>query len=298
MFVYIYRQLKRPNMKNKIIRTAILCLLTSISYGQLKYKLPDATLTANQICGKDICDPGNVGFLLHLTSSPFSPSLTKATKPEDIILQVLGKTLPSKRIRKSKDFNTCSDLSNNPFTDADVEKVRFPDGKSIEYERKEKLEINVNAAVDANIKQLMKLTTDAAKIEKLRLKIEASYQKVKGKELTITGNYWEWELSSEAREKLKKGDGFQSCRQWIERENQRIILAVGLVYFDIKYEEKSLDQLAAEIDAELAKEGISGGLSFTFKKEITKRFKTTSDVYQILIIRHAGISGKSFVEEF
>ena len=262
------------------------------------YPLPEMDIKPNQLCGKDICDPGNVGFLLHLTKSPFSPTLKKATKPADIALQVLGKTLSANKIRNSKDYNTCSETSENPFTIADLENSRFPDGRSIGYERTEKLEINVEAAAEANIKELAKLTTDATKIERLEAKIKAAYNKVKGKELKVEGKYTEWELSADAREQIKKGNGFTDCRKWIEDNNQRIITAIGMVYFDIKYEENSLDDLATQLDAELAKEGLSGSISFSFKKQITSRFESSNEVYQILIIRHAGIDGKSFLETF
>lgn len=282
---------------NSILITIGILLLTGCGVSKLKYPIPNKDLTSKELCGKKVCDPGNVGKLLHLTKSPFSPSVNikKATSQEDIAIQVLGQTLPADQIRTSKDFSTCSTSSKNPFTSADIRNTRFPDGNKIEYEEKKKLQIDINAAANANIKELAGLTDDVAKIERLRAKIEAAYKRVQGKELTITGRYSEWELSQNAREQIKKGDGFQSCRQWIEDENQRIILSVGIIYFDISYEQNSLDDLAAEIDAELKKEGLETSLSFTFKKEITKRFSSKSEVYQIVIFRHAGIKGKSFV---
>lgn len=285
-------------MLKQLFTIVIATSIATSASAQLKYKLPDATLTSNQVCGKKICDPGSVGKLLHYTKSPFSPAVTKATTVEEVAAQVLGQTLPAKKMLSSKDFSTCSDLSNNPFTTADIENVRFPDGRSIDYKRTEKLEINIKAAVDANVKELMKQTTDMAKIEKLKAKITAAYQRVSGKELTVVGKYSEWQLSKEAREKLKKGDGYQDCRKWIEENNQRILLAVGIVYFEITFEQNSLDQLAAELDAEFAKEGLTASLSFAFKREVTKRLKASSEVYQILIVRHAGIKGKEYVETF
>lgn len=285
-------------MYKKILTLAIATIFATSAFAQLKYKLPDAKLKANQVCGKNVCDPGSVGKLLHYTKSPFSPAVTKATTVEDVATQVLGQTLPAKKMLSSKDFSTCSELSNNPFTTLDIENVRFPDGRSIDYKRTERLEININAAVEANVKELMKQTTDMAKIERMKAKIQAAYQRVNGKELTVVGKYSEWQLSKEAREKLKKGDGYQDCRKWIEENNQRILLAVGIVYFEITFEQNSLDQLAAELDAEFAKEGLTASLSFSFKREVTKRLKTSSEVYQILIVRHAGISGKEFVETF
>ena len=283
-------------MKKNLLLSIV--ILTCFSACKIIYPLPEMDIKPKQLCGKEICDPGNVGFLLHLTKSPFSPAVKKATSVEDIALQILGKTLSADNIRNSKDYSTCSELSDNPFDKDDIENVRFPDGRTIEYEKKERLEINVEAAAEANVKELAKLTTDAAKIERLEAKIKAAYNKIKGKELNVVGKYSEWELASDTREKIKKGDGFQSCRKWIEDNNQRIITSIGIVYFDITYEEKSIDDLATEIDAELAKEGLTASISFSFKREITKRFESSNKVYQILIIRHAGINGKSFVETF
>lgn len=283
-------------MKRLILILSTTFCLSDPGFAQLKYKLPDATLTANQICGKDICDPGDVGKLLHYTKSPISPAVSKATTAEDVAVQILGQTVSSARIRLSKDFTTCSQLSNNPFTKSDVENVKFPDGRSISYNRTEKLELNIKAAVEANVKELMKQTADLAKIEKLKGKVQAAYQKINGKVLTVEGKYSEWQLSKEARDKLKKGDGFQECRKWIQENDQRIFLAAGIVYFQITYDENSLDQLAADLDAEFAKEGLTASISFAFKREVAKRLKATSEVYQVLIVRHAGINGKEFVE--
>lgn len=282
-------------MNKNLLTISIIAFLAS-SCSQLKYRLPDATLSANIICGKKICDPGNVGKLLHYTRSPISPVVSNATTVEEIAAQVLGQTLPAEKMRTSKDFSTCSELSNNPFTTADVENLKFPEGRLINYTRTEKLEMDIKAATEANVKELMKQTTDVAKIEKLKAKIQAAYQRISGKELTVVGKYSEWQLSKNAREKLKKGDGYQECRKWIEDNNQRILMAVGIVYFEITSEEKSLDQLAAELDAEFAKEGLTANLSFTFKREVTKRLKVSSEVYQILIVRHAGLIKKEYID--
>lgn len=216
---------------NKLLTLIFTMIVTSVTFAQLtqlKYKLPDATLTASQICGKKICDPGSVGNLLHYTKTPFSPAVNKATSVEEVAIQVLGQTLPADKMLTSQDFSTCSELSKNPFITADIENIKFPDGRSIDYKRTEKLEMNIKAATEVNVKELMKQTTDVAKIEKLRAKIQAAYKKINGKELTVIGKYSEWQLSKDAREKLKKGDGYQECRKWIENNNQRILLAVGM----------------------------------------------------------------------
>jgi hypothetical protein len=284
-------------MKNKL--TAIFTLVMILnSIGQLKYPLPDAILTANQICGENICNPGDVGQIEHYTKSPISPVVKNAITAQQIAAQFLGQTISRKKRRTSKDFTYCSNNSNNPFTINDVENIKFRDGRTLDYKKTQKLDIKVDAAVEANIKQLMKLTTDLAKIDKLKAKIKASYEKVKDKELTVVGKYSEWQLSKDAREKLKKGDGFVDCRKWIETNDHVIVLSLGLVYYEITFEEKSIDDLAAEIDAELAKEGITGSISFSFKREITQHLKAASEVFEIIIIKYAGIEGKEFVETF
>lgn len=275
------------------ISTIVLIAASILTSCKVKYPLPDAVMTPLQVSGTSECKPGNAGRILNFTKNPYSPGIKSTSSAKDIAFAVLGHTINKGDISGS-DINTCSKTSSNPFTIDDVENVRFTEGRDIKYTRKEKLEINVEAAVEANLKELAKLNLEAAKIQDLKGKITAAYSRVNGKELTVEGRYSEWALSFDALSKLKKGDGYQECRAYIEdpKNPRRIITAVGLVYFDILFESSSIDKLAAELDAELKKEGISASLAFTFKREVSKSLKATSNgVFQILVWRHAGLNG-------
>lgn len=281
-------------MKKYLVMGAMFLLLCS--FGQLKYQLPDVRLKAKRLCGKKICDPGSVGMLLHLTDAPYSPELNdKATNVKDIVLQVVGKTLPSAELRSSLNFNNCPGMN---FTQNDISELRFQGGKSLDYRYSEVLEINVDASTEANLEKLRVLTQDADKIARLKVKIQAAYQTVKGKKLVMTGRYSEWGLNASARERVLSNVSGDPCRAFVQDGNERMILAVGLIYYDITFDQNSVDELASQIDAELEREGITGSLSFTFKKEITESFSTKSTVYQVVIMRHAGINNNRFLETF
>ncbi|RPD44872.1 hypothetical protein DNI29_19415 [Hymenobacter sediminis] len=265
---------------------------------ELKYPLPNVILSASQICGKRICNPGDIGTLLHYTRNPISPDIPETgVTAKKIAASILGRVIPVEDIY-TKDFNTCSSSTVSPFTVDDVSNIRFANGNNIDYQRTEKLNINIQAATEANMKELMKLTDDAAKLAKLEAKIKAAYQKVKDKQVDVIGVYSEWGLSEAARDELKKGKKFEECHKYVEDNDNRIILALGLVVFDIKFQQKNLDDLAAEIDTELEKEGLKASLSFTFKRQVTEALSSTSTgVYQVLMIRHAGIKKHRFVED-
>jgi hypothetical protein len=76
----------------------------------------------------------------------------------------------------------------------------------------------------------------------------------------------------------------------LKKNNRRIITAIGIVYYDIKYDLESLDKIANEIQAFVEGKGINANLGFTFKKEVSQKLNaTTNNFYQILTWRHVGV---------
>jgi len=282
--------------------SVVLCSLILIGFyanaqkNGLKYILPDAVLTAKDICGEKICIPEGVGMPFHYTKKPYSPDITlgSAISAQDIALQVLGRTIPTDDI-ESQDYNTCSNTSQNPFTVSDLAHKGNITGREINYKKSETLSLSIDAAVDANMKELMKLTSDQNVLANMKISIKAAYTHINGQDLTVNGVYSEFSLNQTAMDKIKKGNEYQACRTELQK-NQRIILGVGLVYFDIKFTQNSVDSISSQIDADLAKQGVKGSLSVSFKREITKTLKASSiGLYQILIITHAGLENDRFV---
>ena len=61
-----------------------------------------------------------------------------------------------------------------------------------------------------------------------------------------------------------------------------------MVYFNVSYQENSLDKIATELQAQAEQYGIKGNVAFSFKREISKDLKkTTKGYYQILVWRTA-----------
>jgi hypothetical protein len=271
-------------MKN--LFTAILLLITHVSIAQ-KFKLPDAKLSADVVCGN--CKPGNLGDVFYFTKKPYSPDIDNNSTIESIAYALLGHTVPADDY--SGDIaNTCSTTSSNPFSMDDIKKSGS-DGRTISYSRTERLKLNIDAAVKGNLDELRKYTVDSSKLLKLEATIKASYAKINDKDLTVTGKYSEWVLKKDAIEKIIKGDGFQECKKFLNEKKYKLITAVGIVNFDIDFQQNSLDSLASDIQAEVSRLGIQADIRFTFKKEVSQNLKaTTKDMFQIIAWRTAPAS--------
>jgi hypothetical protein len=69
-----------------------------------------------QVHSKKNCDSGNIGISLFLNSSPNPLEVGEATNPENVILNIPGKTDSCTKIRKSKKIGTRVDKLNNELT--------------------------------------------------------------------------------------------------------------------------------------------------------------------------------------
>lgn len=262
-----------------------------LSYGQLfkkKFKLPDAKVTAKELCGGP-CRPGQIGVVMPLYIKTFEPEVDNNSTEASIAHSIIGRTYPENDGSGLKAWR-CSATTKNPFLPTDIVRFSSATGTSFNYLKKEKLDLDVNAAVQTNLDQL-KLANpgiDLGKLTNFGAKLTAAYSKFSGKELLITGKYSQWGLSEKALEALVKNDGYEECKKFLIDNNYRIITTIGMVYFDITYQENSLDKVAADLQAEAAQSGISGNISVSFKREVSKDLKKlTTDYYQIVVWRTA-----------
>jgi hypothetical protein len=60
-----------------------------------------------------------------------------------------------------------------------------------------------------------------------------------------------------------------------------------LVHFDVKFADKSLDDLATQLDAELSKNGIDASLAVEFKKKVQESLKAQGKLYQVVVWKRA-----------
>ncbi|WP_422360179.1 hypothetical protein [Reichenbachiella sp.] len=254
------------------------------------YKLPDAKLKPDQVCGYDACQPGNIGTVFHFYKKPFSLEVDNIKTPKDIAASVIGHTFPSSNMYGDRAL-TCSFQTANPFGDNDVVNLVNPTGRKFDYLRTEKLELDVNSTVKGNMEQIKELNPSNTNLPEIEAKLTAAYTKINNKELSIQGRYSEWGLSRDAIERLIKDDGFEDCKKFLTEKNYRIITAIGLVYFDITFDETNLDKIASDLQADLATQyGVKGDISISFKREVNQNLSaSTKGGYQIVVWRHVGV---------
>lgn len=264
---------------------------TVVLFGACKtYKLPDTKLKPRIVCGYDNCAPGNIGTVFHFYKKPFSLEVDNIKSMKDIAASVVGHTFPADNMYGDRAL-TCSYQTQNPFSSNDVVNLVNPTGRKFDYLRTEKLQLNVNASVKLNMEKIKELNPENANLPEVEAKLTAAYTKINNKELTVQGRYSEWGLSKDAIEKLIKEDGFKDCKKFLTEKNYQIISAIGMVYFDITFDQTNLDKLAADLEAEISQYGIKGDIGVSFKREVNQSLNaSTKGGYQIVVWRHVGFN--------
>lgn len=266
-----------------------LVIITTILVGCKVYKLPDAKLKPNIVCGYDNCAPGNIGSVFHFYKKPFALDVDNLKSMKDIASSVIGHTFPSDNMYGDRAL-TCSYQTSNPFATGDIVNLVNPTGRTFNYKRTEKLQMDVNATVKGNMDKIKELNPGNPNLADVEAKLTAAYTKINNKDLTVEGRYSEWGLSKDAIERLIKGDDFRDCKKFLTEKNYRIITAIGMVYFDIIFDQTNLDKVAADLEAEVSQYGIKGDIGIAFKREVNQSLKaTTKGGYQIVVWRHVGV---------
>jgi hypothetical protein len=270
-------------MKKTILLIALAILCSKCHY----YKLPDAKVRAKMICGS--CQPGNIGIPFQFYEKPYSPEIDSIVTTQGIAYAILGHVFPEASLRGDKAF-ACDKTSKSPFVLNDIRPFINSTGKKIKYGKKEKLQINVEAAVRANIDELKKLNPTFANWPEVEATLTAAYSKLKDKELVVTAVYSEWGLRGTIIEKLIKDEDFVKCKEYIKTSKMRMVTAVGIIAFSISFEQKSIESISSEVEAEVSKLGVKGSVSAGFKREISTSLTTsTENAYQIVNWRTIGI---------
>jgi hypothetical protein len=262
------------------------------------YKLPDAKMRPVQICGYDFCMPGNPpGTIFHFYKKPFSPQIKENSSQQEIAYSVIGQVFKSGDMYGSIPLDCAPSGQKQPFQKSDIVPLISLTGRLFDYVRSQKLEINIEAATKANMEEIKKIAPGNVNLPKIEAEIKAKYAKLNDKECKVVGRYSEWALDKEVLQKLMKGEDYTNCKEYLKEKNLRMITAVGLVYFDATIEEKSIDAIGAELQAEIEKYGITGNIAFNFKREISQNLNaSTNGGYQILVWRHAGYEDLVFRE--
>jgi hypothetical protein len=263
---------------NKFLTAFVVLIFSSnLSYSQIpgfggvRYIFPTVTLRPRDVCGRSNCKPGQSnGVLLHFTRNLFAPEINDTITEEEVVLSVIGRTMEEGDTSGSTPI-PCSARGMSPFTTKDITKLGI-NGYKVKFVKKKVLDLNINAAVEANMKEIIRVETSPIKLRAAEAKFKSAYERINKKELTVNAIYTEWGLKADVLNLIRaKNDKYKECRDFLSSNTNRLITAIGLVSYDLTYQENSVSKLANTIQSELETElGIKGGFSFTFKKEVTR----------------------------
>ena len=253
-------------------------------------------ISASDICGE--CNPGNLGQYMIMTEKTFDPQINELSTPKQIASEILGYVFPENDRSGSKKFPCSCNSTKSPFS---IDKVKSlgstgSDGTTIEYSKKDTLKIDIDVTIKSDLDSIKASNPNLStnKLNEFKARLKAAYTKFAGKELTITGKYFQFALDENAIYAMAKGIDYTDCTEYmrtpIDGQTKRMITAIGLVYFDIKSKENRIDEVAAELKAEANVIGISYNIGTEFKRNISKELKkSTLNYYQIVAWRTIGV---------
>jgi hypothetical protein len=273
---------------NAMKRYMYLLLSMVMLSGCVTYPLPDAVLKPVEVCGEDDCKPGNLGVVFHFSENPYSPDLYESIKPEDIAYSVLGHTVKGKD-KSGSIVKICSiDGLTNPFKPNDVVPIGVGvKGRSIEYSKQVKLNIDVTPTVSVTLDELKKHIDISSYISELTAKLEAGYKSINKANSTLTGTYYEYGLSDSIVKTLHSNK-YNECNDFLNNYNRRLITAVGFIEFSTSVKGSEYSQFKGELKALFTAKGVNIDISPILNREITKSLDAdTKNGYQILLWRKA-----------
>jgi hypothetical protein len=263
-------------------------LITFGVTGCVTYKLPDAKLDPEEVCGQSECQPGNLGRVFQFDKNPYSPDLTASTSPKDIAYSVLGHTVKMKDKSGSR-FTVCAaDGVSNPFNQSDVKPKRLGiSGRKIEYARNASLNIDITPTISATLKELTKYIDISSYISELEAKLKVGYESIDKADSTLVGTYFEYGLSDNVIKTLHTSS-YQSCNSYLTDKNKALITAVGFIEYSTSVNSSNYSKFIGEINALFTAKGINLDVTPIINKEVTKTLKaSTENGYQIIVLRKA-----------
>lgn len=277
-------------------KTSILILTVALATGCKTVSIQGKKIPYKDICGD--CNPGNVGPYMVLKKKTYEPQLEEISNPKTIAFNILGHVYPENNLSASIKIPCSSNSIISPFT---IDKIKplgttGLDGTSIDYNVKEKLDIKVSVAVEsdlASIKAANPAITQAV-LDDFKAKLTTAYSKFSDKELTITGKYYQFGIDDNVVIEIAKAINYKDCADYINKSTEtgtkRMITSLGLVYFEIKSSENSVDEIAAQLAGDAKTSGITFNVSAEFKRNISRSLKkVTTNYYQIITWRTVGV---------
>lgn len=254
------------------------------------YPLPDGRVSAEAICGKRSCDAGHNGTVLHFNSNPWSPSVGDQTTPKSVAEQIVGFASGT---QDGRDPFTCSTTGRNPFGPSDIAPLGLSSGRKVDYSRTETLSIDVNAAVDADIKAMEAagVFKTALKVDELRAKLTAAYQSLDKSKVSVSATYFEYGLTGDAYRDVFERNRYPECSSLIRSGKRQLITAAGVVWFNIDFDSSSAREQLAKLQADLEKSGVKFNVGASVRRTVSEVLRSSAkNGFQVIVVRRAGVS--------
>jgi hypothetical protein len=252
----------------KLLTTCLLLIAGTANASLHKYHFPDVSLSSEKVCGEKYCHPGNHdGTVLYLWYL-FTPIKMDDPTPKKIAATLIGKTYDADNQSGGTPL-TCSGLSENPFTENDMQDLS--NERIVDYNYERKITIDVNAAVKADMEMISKYVTDAKVLTDFNASLTAAYNAMNGKTISVSAVYNEVQLKNEAYDRLIKSVEYKDCREYITENHKRIIVTIGLISFNINYEQTNESQISADLQAKLNVYSVPISIGGSIKKKLTEK---------------------------
>jgi len=270
--------------KSKLLLISIsilsLVLLQSCYKG---YYLVGAKLTAKEICGEQLenyCSPGNYGTVLPMKRRPYKPGVKLGYTPDSIAIKIVGNCIKD---LSGSNFTSCSFTSANPFSNKEIETKGNVGGTTLAYSRKESFKIDVEVAAKATMADIAKFTTNIELLKQLEVKVRTAYNNISASSLEIGATYYEFGLTENVLDKIRKNDGYLDCKKYCVEKKYNLITAIGIIAYSVDFNKNSIQALTSDVDATLKSNSIPVDISVSFKKEIQTQYTSkTSTAFQVI----------------
>ncbi len=236
-------------MKNsKLLLIGSLFILTVMLQSCFKgYYLIGAKLTAKEICGEQrekFCSPGSYGTVIALKKNPYKPGVKLGYTADSIAVKIVGNCLTDST---GTNFLSCAFTSANPFSNKEIEPKGSVGGTTLTYLRKESFKMDVDVAVKATMADIAKFTTNAELLKQLEIKVKTAYNNFTASSLVVGATYYEFGLSNDVLNKLKKDDGYLDCKKYCVEKKYNLITAIGLVAYSVDFDKNSIQTITGDL---------------------------------------------------
>ena len=247
------------------------------------YDLPDAKMNSETICGdRRVCDPGpNRGIVFRFAVRPYSPDINDNSTLKSIAASVLGHAVAASQ-ENSEELNVCSSdgitsmISENDVTASGRYGLL---GKAFNYRVSKKLQIDVTAAAQATIEEMLKNRPDRQQLfDSLRAELEAVFHRLKDNQLEVSANYSEWSLNGNTINRIKHATEFAACREMLKQNNWAFITDIGLINYNISLNNQLIRNFGLDLTTKLKREGLNINVGALIEREVHKSL--TSQIVQ------------------